>query len=365
MKGQTGTAWKLVPLLLTSAALGLAQVNSMSDPAAQPQTPNSQYYSQQQSAPAPVGPGTVNYVEGQASLNGQNLSAQSIGRATVNPGETLSTSDGYVEVLLTPGAFLRVGHNSQVRLLSAGLADTNVNLARGSSMLEVDQIIKGTNLAITIGGTTTHVDKKGLYAFNANEQTIRVLDGKLQVATSVKTQTLGKNDQLSLGGEHAMKKQSFDQKSVKEDPLYVWSKARSQDEAQASEGAAANADSYAVAGNGWYWDPYFSSYGFWPVAGSLYSPFGFGFYSPAYFGFYGGGYGYGRYYGGGYYRGGWHGRPGNGWHGSHVGGVNARVGGFHGRSSSGFHGGGGGFHGGGGGFHGGGGGSHGGGGGHR
>ncbi len=359
MKGQTGTARKLIPVLLASAALGLAQVNSLSDPGAQPQTPNSQNYSQQQAAPAPVGPGTVNYVEGQASLNGQSLSPQSIGRATVNPGETLTTSDGYVEMLLTPGAFLRVGHNSEVRLLSAGLADTNVNLARGSSMLEVDQIIKGTNLAVTINGATTHVDKKGLYVFNADEQTIRVLDGKLQVATPAKTQTLGKNNQISLLGEQAMKKENFDEKSVRADPLYVWSRARSQDEAQASEGAAANADSYAVAGNGWYWDPYFSSYGFWPVAGSLYSPFGFGFYSPAYFGFYGGGYGYyGRpFYGGGYYRGGWHGHPGYGWHGGRVGGVNARVSAFHG-GSSGFHGGGG-FHAsGGGGFHGGGGGGH-------
>ena len=201
-------------MLLASAALGLAQVNSMSDPAAQPQNPNSQYYSQQQATPAPVGPGTENYVEGQASrwLCG---SAAHTGRVSAS------------------GAY------SEVRLLSAGLADTNVNLARGSSLLEVDQIVKGTNLAVTINGATTRVDTKGLYAFDAEEQTICVLDGKLQVATSAESQALGKNDLVSLAGEHSMKRQSFDQKSVKEDPLYVWGKARSQEEAQASEGAAA------------------------------------------------------------------------------------------------------------------------------
>ncbi len=354
MKGQTKPGWKAITLLLACAALGAAQVNSLSAPTAPLQDQNGNYAAHP--AAAPVGPGAVNYVEGQVLLNGQTLSSGSVGSAALKPGQLLETNNGYVEILLTPGAFLRVGNNSQVRLPSAGLADTSVELVQGSGMLEVDQLIKGTNLTVEMSNTTTQIEKKGLYNFDASQGAIRVLDGKAKVIESTRSQTLGKHDQVLLASDHPLKRRSFDENLVKNEPLYVWSRARSEDESRASLTAASNAGLYAAAGPGWYWDPYMNYYGFWPVAGALYSPFGWGFYSPAYFGFYGG------YYGGGYSPG-WYGHrwTRNSWHGR-VGGVNARVGGsrsafhgsrFHGslgRShSSGFHGSVGGFHGGG--FH--------------
>ena len=58
--------------------------------------------------------------------------------------------DGYVEVLLTPGAFLRVGPNSELSLSAVGLADTRINLSRGNALVEVDQLISGTHLEVTI-----------------------------------------------------------------------------------------------------------------------------------------------------------------------------------------------------------------------
>jgi hypothetical protein len=354
---------KTLAVLFASAALALAQAGGMSDPGAQVPNPNSANYPNSPNystkAPARVGPGMVNYVEGQASLNGQPLSPRSIGSAILEPGETLSTGNGFVEILLTPGAFLRVGNNTEVQMTSAGLANTTVDLVRGAAMLEADQMIDGTNLSVSINHTSTRIEKKGLYSFDAGTQLVRVMDGKAIVSGEGRSVKLSKRDEAALTGDRAFKRQSFSDKAAQQEPLYVWSKARSQDEAMASAGSASNATEYASAGAGWYWDPYANYYGFWPADDFLYSPFGWGFYSPAYFGFWGGGYG-------GY---GWHGR--SGFHGR-VNGINARVSGnhatgfhgssgFHGGASGGFHSGGfggGGFHGGGGGggFHGGGGG---------
>jgi hypothetical protein len=222
-----------------------------------------------------------------------------------------------------------------------------VSLARGSAIIEVDQLITGTHLAVEINGVSAQVDKKGLYAFDTARQSVSVLDGKLTVLQGSKKQTLGKHDQVLLASDRPLKKRGFDQKSIETEPLYVWSKVRSQDESRANEVAASDPNPYTVASTGWYWDPYAGFYGFWPADGFLYSPFGWGFYSPLYFG-YGGGYGwYGR-------PGGWRGHPGT-WHGTapgttvragafHTGAVHA-VGGFR-AASGGF----GGFHGGGG-FH--------------
>lgn len=342
--------------LFLGAALGFGQTNSATF-SAPPQSSQPVYNS------APAGnqsgmavPGTVNYVEGQVFIDNQTLNAGA--RVVLQPGQTLATGDnGFAEVLLTPGAFLRVGHDSNVHLNASGLAGTNVQLDRGGAMVEVDQLIKGTNLAVTMNGATAQLKKKGLYDFNAAQQTVMVLDGKADVRGATGNKTIGKGDELQLADANPLKSRSFDRKTVKSDPLYVWSEARSQYESQANVSLAENVAAYGGwYGPGWYWDPYSSFYAYLPGDGLLYSPFGWGFYSPAFIGYYGVPYGSGRNYG---HFGGWHGRVGgvSAFHGGAVGGVHsgAPAGGFRGGAvGGGFHGGsaGGGFHGGG--FHGGG-----------
>lgn len=337
MKGAIGTAQRVVALLFISTALSLAQANIMSDQATENAQGSGEAGEASEAAKglAPVGPGTINYVEGQVSIDGRALLSSSVGSTSLRPGQTLATQEGYAEVLLTPGSFLRVGKNSELRLTSAGLADTRVDFVRGSGMLEVDQLIKGTGMRVGYRGATMVIEQKGLYNFDGALPAFRVLDGKAVVEEAGETKSLGKHIQVLLAGDGPIKKKNFDKKTVENEPLYVWSKARSEDEAQVNFTAANNPDAYASAGPGWYWDPYLSTYGFWPVAGSLYSPFGFGFYSPGYFGLYGGGYPlYGLYR-----RPGWHARSGR-WHGHSGGWHNGARGGrsgWQGRTGGGFH----------------------------
>jgi hypothetical protein len=340
--------------LLASAVLGLGQMNGMQASAGPMQNSRTTTNTAAPARPAELSAtGAVNYMEGEVLLDNQPLGAGS--PVIVQPGQTLATGNGYAEVLLTPGAFLRVGHDSQVRLITSGLVDTKAQLDRGTAIVEVDQLIKGTNLTVVINGATAQIEKKGLYDFDADQQAVKVLDGKAKVIEVAGTKTIGKGNQILLAGAEPLKKSDFDVKAVKTQPLYVWSEARSQDESQSNIAVAQNVAAYGgFYGSGWYWDPYWSSYAYLPGDGFLYSPFGWGFYSPGFIGYYGvpfGYYGHFGRYGGRYGR---------------VGGTNARVGGFHGGAyhggvaagvHSGFAGGGG-FHGGGGGggFHGGGGG---------
>jgi hypothetical protein len=326
--------WRVVPVLVASAVLGFGQTTGMYPPNDQTQPPIANTTTR---AAHPAGPGTINYVEGQVSLNGQALTANSVGSAALSRGQVINTQYGYAEVLLTPGAFLRLGNGSELRMLSAGLANTQVELVRGAAMLEVDQLIKDTTLTVSINETRTRIEKSGLYKFDAGQQAVSVLDGKASVEGPAGSKTLGKRDQVLLADAAPLKKHSFDENAVKAEPLYVWSMARSQSESEASGKAARNPSVYLAAGPGWFWDPYWGGYGFWPLTASLYSPFGGGFYSPAYFGF---GY-YGGYYGGFY--------PGWRYYGrGRVAGITAhpsivRSSGFHsgGFSGGGFHGGGG------------------------
>jgi hypothetical protein len=320
MKGLNRVAFAL----LATAALGFAQITGSQAPARDAGTRS-------------IAPGTINYIEGQVSLDAQPLGAR--GAVTLQPGQTLATGpNGFAEVLLTPGAFVRIGHNSQLRFVTAGLADTKAELDRGSAIVEADQLIKGTNLSVAMNNATAQIEKKGLYDFDADQQAVRVLDGKARVTEAAGTKTIGKDDEVLLASATPLKKTGFDANSVKTEPLYVWSEARSQDESQANVALAQNVAAYGGwYGAGWYWDPYWSFYAYLPAEGFLYSPFGWGFYSPAFIGYWGVPFGYGHF---GHY----------GYVGGRYGAVHGRVAGVH-ASVSGFHGGfaGGGFHGGGGG----------------
>jgi hypothetical protein len=226
-------------------------------------------------------PGTLNYLEGQVSMNGQEVSSQSIGTAVLRPGNVMDTGQGKAELLLTPGVFLRLGDNTQVRMISPGLADTRVELLRGSAMLEVAELFKENNLAVQIDGFTTRVEKNGLYDFHTGPATVNVLDGKATVSEGDGHVSLKKGHGVVLAGDRPLRAQDFRKDVVESDPLYAWSKLRSE---YAAEANVNTAQTILVGGGwygpGWYWDPYWSFYSFLPGSGILYSPWGWGFYSP-------------------------------------------------------------------------------------
>jgi hypothetical protein len=272
MKRQWESGSKIIGTLLASAALLVAQTSGLEygQPAAPPS--NSTFVSGQPATPPR--PGTLNYMEGQVSINGVNVVP---GATVLEPNQALSTSQGYAEVLLTPGVFLRAGHNSEVRLQTVGLVNTQVELIRGSAMIEAAQLVKGSNLAVTVNGTTTRIIDKGLYDFDTNQQSVRVLDGKAKIGET----TLKKGDEIVLSSTTPLKKRNFDKKAAEADPLYVWSKVRSENESAANLDAANRVAVYGGwYGQGWYWDPFWSSYAFVPAWRFIGSPFGWGFYSP-------------------------------------------------------------------------------------
>lgn len=232
-------------------------------------------------------PGTLNYVEGKASLGNQALNSKSIGSAELEAGQSLRTEAGKVEILLTPGVFLRLGSESSVRMISAGLTNTEVELDRGHAMVEVAEIHPENDLRIVADGTTTTLLKTGLYDFNLREKEIRVFDGKAIVQDATEHAKLKGGREVSVGSDVPLKAKKFDKKAYEDGDLYRWSSLRSAYVAEANVNAAGIYNAYGWGpwgpgwwGAGWYWDPWFDGYTFIPADGIFFSPFGWGFYSP-------------------------------------------------------------------------------------
>jgi hypothetical protein len=245
-------------------------------------------------ADTPARPGTVNYVEGQAATGGQSLDAKSVG-VELGEGQSVTTLAGKVEILLTPGVFLRLGPNSSAKLVADGLADTQVQLDQGHAIIEVDQIFPQNHLRMIQGSFTIDLQKKGLYDFDATEHQVRVFDGEAVATNGAHRIELKSGHELNLAAAD-VKAHGFDKKASEGD-LYNWSRLRSSYLAEAN---ISEARTYVTGagfyGTGWYWNPWYSAYTFIPGDGFFYNPFGWGFYSPfvvyraPYFGFYGGGY---------------------------------------------------------------------------
>jgi len=277
MKGIWKQIWQVSIVLLAAAALSFADTAN---------TP----------------PGTLNYVEGQVSVQGQVQTPKSVGSTLVGPDQKLQTRDGNAEMLLTPGVYLRVGHHSSVTMLAPDLANTQVELTKGSAMLEVDELFEQNNLSFVMDNSRTRIKKQGLYDFTANPGSVKVLQGEAEVSEGDRQINLKKGHEALLAQGQPPMKQKFNKHQFENDALYRWSMLRSEyaSEANVNEGnALLGAGGWW--GPGWYWDPFWMDFAFMPGWGMGWGPFGYPFFSPwmvgwaPYYGVTGYGHRYGLY----------------------------------------------------------------------
>lgn len=243
-------------------------------------------------SPRAVVPGVVNYVEGQAQIGNQALDAESMGTVQLRQGESLTTDQGRAEVLLTPGAYLRLNDNSAAEMVSPSLSRTEVALDHGQALVEVNEIHAENDLRVTLDGVTAHMVKTGLYDFDASRGLVRVVDGKAVVRDSHGTVEVKPGWELRVNEAGAPIPVRFDRKAFEATALYRWSNLRSKYLAEANVDAARRyyaggwygPDWYGPGwyGSGWYWDPWLSAYTFVPDDGIFYNTFGWSYYSPRY-----------------------------------------------------------------------------------
>jgi hypothetical protein len=225
--------------------------------------------------------GVVHYVEGRVFVDNKPVQQKFAQFPDLREGGELRTEDGRAEVLLTPGAFLRVSNNSSVRMLGRELSNTRFEVLSGSVMVECDEVPKDVSLTVIYHGHNIHLDKQGLYRLDSDPPEFRVYDGRAVIDSGPNQLTLKRGKESSLDGTGAvLTAGKFNPKLG--DSFYEWNTMRSGYIASANVSAA---QSLRTSGthwsSGWAWDPWYGAYTFVPAAGIGYSPFGWNFWSPA------------------------------------------------------------------------------------
>src|ERR1700722_14252324 len=156
--------------------------------------------------PGPPQIGSINYVEGDASVaNNPARPGLVLGRDQI-----LTTRTGKVEVLLTPGVFLRLGDNSAVRMVSPDLATTRVELQKGRALVDVAEISKENDIRVDQNGASTKLLKPGLYEFDADHAQVRVFKGKADVEDANEKTNVGDKHQITLMAGVRLKASDFE-----------------------------------------------------------------------------------------------------------------------------------------------------------
>lgn len=222
--------------------------------------------------------GLINYIEGQVTLDGNDVARKAGLYPQVKENGVLKTGEGRVELLLNPGAFLRMSENSSLRMITTRLIDTRLEVLGGTVLVECAELSKDNGVTLVYKDSTVTLRKKGLYRLDAEPPRFSVLDGDALVATSGQQITLKGGKRTSLAGVYVAEK--FNAKDG--DTLYRWSRRRSEYLSMANISMARSLVGTGFTGSSsrWYWNPWMNLYTFMPYRGYCYSPFGFHYYSP-------------------------------------------------------------------------------------
>jgi hypothetical protein len=235
--------------------------------------------------------GVVQYVEGDVSIDNQPIHPKFAQFPDVKPGQVIATDEGRVELLLTPGVFLRLAENSSVRMISNSLSDTRLAVVSGSALVEIAELLPNNAITFDAAGAQIVLPHKGLYRIDSDPARVRVYDGQARVTAEDAQTMVRKGHEVALDSS-TLTASNFDLKDA--DSFYRWSARRSEYVAEAnvtsarvannsmSSGYAGGAESSGVRSpNGaWSWNPWFGMFTYLPGSGMYMSPFGSAYYSP-------------------------------------------------------------------------------------
>ncbi|HEV2577975.1 MAG TPA: hypothetical protein VGU25_12265 [Acidobacteriaceae bacterium] len=228
----------------------------------------------------------------------QRVGPPQISPVTIGPGQEISPTTGEAQATPIEGVILRVGPQSKVREVSSDAQKLELRVEHGLANVNVHKPAKDTIILVDLPGGQTQILKDGLYTFNAETNTARVLKGEALAfpaggAADAKPMKVKENNKIVYSGTKE-RPHEFVPYEASADIL----PGRGYGE---RGGGMAPGFGYGPYGDGFY--PYYA-YGYpgwgYPYYPYGYYPYGYGFY-PYGYGFYPYGFGLGfTYFGGGY-----------------------------------------------------------------
>ena len=240
--------------------------------------------------------GGVNFVSGEVGVRRPGTSEWRTLTSSddLQNGDVVNTgANGRVEVLLSPGSYLRAIENSEFELSDNSLDSLRLQLTKGSAIVEAAGA-DGARMFLEVATPQTRIviDRKGLYRINLlpdNSTELLVRKGQAVVGSDSSTaQKVKDGHRVTIRSSGELATAKFDRKDA--DAFDLWSEKRSETLTAASRklsdrALASSYTSYRRSGfrgyrslSGlWIYDPYISGRTFLPFYYGWSSPYGRGY----------------------------------------------------------------------------------------
>ena len=226
--------------------------------------------------------GTVHYFEGAVFVNDRALEHKAAVFSNVPNGAMLRTEKGRAEVLLTPGAVLRLDEDSSIRMLSNALTDTRVEFVKGAALLDTLTASGTPPVVFVYQHSEIRFPKPGIYRFDSDTSVLQAYEGEAKVlGADGKTSTVDSSKLFFF--DLGMVTNKFGEPN--EDAFYDWARGRADALAAENQLAENSMDNGTDADNApFVWSapaPYSGSVPTYSIfdgtyyTGSLFSPFGY------------------------------------------------------------------------------------------
>ena len=168
-------------------------------------------------------PGTVFFVEGDVFLKDAPVTINPALLPEVRDGQRLRTEQGNAEMLFALGSFIRLGADSEVEMVDAGLSSATVRLHRGAVIVEAFRTWGGDSLQVLVGDSKVCISEPGEMRIAADPHSVEVLSGAVVVTSAGEEYKVKKKQSATLGPNGV---QTAKIKGFAEDALTSWHEQR-------------------------------------------------------------------------------------------------------------------------------------------
>ena len=125
--------------------------------------------------------GVIHYSEGVVSVDGKRVERSSAAFPLLKEGSVMETEKGRAELLLTPGTFLRLDENSSVKMVSAALTATTVEVLHGSAILDAAAAQGDIPVTLRYKDASVRFQKPGIYRIDSETGVLQAYTGQAAV----------------------------------------------------------------------------------------------------------------------------------------------------------------------------------------
>lgn len=145
--------------------------------------------------------GFVTHAEGEVTIDGEKVDTDSGELYQLEDGEHAVTGEGRAEFTLCIGSFLRLGNESELAMVDAGMRSAEVRLVRGELLADVPFLVDEQVSKVWAGELMVELSRPGLYRLRmgGDGPRVDVLRGRAELDWRGAEARVGRGKSWALG----------------------------------------------------------------------------------------------------------------------------------------------------------------------